>query len=66
MPRRKQYKQANSFKLGITEKEEINQQGDNYVCEQLLNQLEADFLRTTMNSLTLKHEKNQPITLYIS
>ena len=30
---------------GITEKEEISQNGDNYVYEQLLNQLEADFFK---------------------
>ena len=30
---------------GITEKEEINQNGDKYVCEQILNQLEADFFK---------------------
>jgi len=28
---------------GITEKEDINPNGDNYVCQQILNQLETDF-----------------------
>ena len=30
---------------GLTEKNGINLNGDNYVCQQILNQLEADFFK---------------------
>lgn len=30
---------------GATKNEEINPNGDNYVCQQILNQLEADFFK---------------------
>lgn len=30
---------------GLTEKDGINLNGDNYVCQQILNQLEADFYK---------------------
>lgn len=30
---------------GYTEKDEVNLSGDNYVCQQILNQLETDFFK---------------------
>jgi len=30
---------------GLTEKDWVNPNGDNYVCQQILNQLEADFFK---------------------
>lgn len=42
---------------GLTEKDGVNLDGGNYVCKQILNQLEANFLKTISTSFTGKQEE---------